>query len=441
MTDKIAAEVKPRRLGWFFYDGNCSLCVSVARRFEPLLARLNFATAPLQSSWARESLGRTENSPLTEMRILLPNGQTAGGADAVLLIARRTVWGWPLVFLSFLPGIKPLLRAMYRQLAARRHCLKGACSISRSADSTTNRTNHRFSLKPLASFAFRWLVMAIFVSAVFAARARMADWVFMWVLASAVFMGCKWATVARLWPAIVPSTNHRPGILAYFFLWPGMDPRPFLGRQPYREEQARRPATRGAIVKVISGAALITVTAHVATLPPLLRGWVGMLGIILLLHFGIFDLLAIALHKRGIEVEPIMRRPLFAASLADFWGHRWNTAFSQLSRDLFLNPLKRRLGVSGATLGIFVISGLLHELVISVPARGGYGLPTTYFLLQGLAVLAERSHAGKTFGLARESVRARVFVVLLAAGPAFFLFHPAFIHHVIVPMLNFIGSI
>ena len=254
-------------------------------------------------------------------------------------------------------------------------------------------------------------------------------------------MGFKWATLARLWPTIGPGTNHRSAILPYFFLWPGMDPRPFLGIKPYREELASRPATGGAIRKLISGAALIAVTAHLPTLPPLLRGWVGMLGIILLLHFGIFDLLAIVLHVRGIRVQPVMRRPLFAASLADFWGHRWNTAFSQLSRDLFLNPLKHRLGVRGATLGIFVISGLLHELVISVPARGGYGLPTAYFLLQGLAVLAEHSHAGKTFGLATGSLRARAFAILVAAGPAFFLFHPPFIQHVILPMLNFIGSI
>jgi len=43
-----------------------------------------------------------------------------------------------------------------------------------------------------------------------------------------------------------------------------------------------------------------------------------------------------------------------------------------------------------AILAVFFVSGLLHELVISFPAGGGWGLPTLYFVLHGGLVWLER---------------------------------------------------
>ena len=138
-------------------------------------------------------------------------------------------------------------------------------------------------------------------------------------------------------------------------------------------------------------------------------------------------------------MKPVMQAPFRAASLSDFWGKRWNTAFNGLAFQLAFRPLARRFGITGATMGVFLISGLVHEAVISLPARGGYGLPTAYFIFQGLAVLAERSSWGRRAGLGC-GVRGWFFVVLLTAGPAFWLFHPVFIHNVILPMLLAFGA-
>jgi hypothetical protein len=110
-----------------------------------------------------------------------------------------------------------------------------------------------------------------------------------------------------------------------------------------------------------------------------------------------------------------------------------------LVHDLAFKPLARRRGAAGAMLMVFVISGLIHDLVISLPARGGYGLPTAYFLIQAGGVMFERTTLAKRLGLGR-GFRGWLFTVLIVAGPAFWLFHPAFVRNVALPMLHAIGA-
>jgi hypothetical protein len=87
----------------------------------------------------------------------------------------------------------------------------------------------------------------------------------------------------------------------------------------------------------------------------------------------------------------------------------------------------------------FLASGVIHDVVISFPARGGYGLPTGYFMLQGLGVLIERSPLGKRLGLS-SGIRGRLLAVIFAGAPAFILFHPPFVRGVILPFLSAIGA-
>jgi alginate O-acetyltransferase complex protein AlgI len=129
-----------------------------------------------------------------------------------------------------------------------------------------------------------------------------------------------------------------------------------------------------------------------------------------------------------------MQHPLRATTLADFWG-RWNRAFRDLAFRLIFRPLHRRIGVASATLATFGFSGLVHDLVISVPARGGYGLPTLYFLIQGIGIVFEKSAIGRrTHPLI---LRALLYVTLLA--PLGLLLHSAFVYRVVVPFLIAIG--
>jgi predicted DCC family thiol-disulfide oxidoreductase YuxK len=417
MTDNSVTN--PR--GWVLYDGDCGLCLRWASRFEATLSRRGFSLAALQEPWVRKRLGLSEDAPLTEMRLLLADGKRAGGADALIEIARRIWWAWPLFLLAHLPGIKFALRVLYRTLAANRHCFNGSCQFRKSL---------RW---------FDWLPLIALPAVVAALQERMAAWLSMWAIAGAIFIGCKWLTWRR---AMIAGSGAGVGrSWAYFFAWPGMGAAEFLAE---KDSDIKHSPSRArwffATAKVICGGVIIWLAAHGAFgTKPLLTGWLGMLGIILFLHFGLFDLLALFWEKLGIKASPVMRHPLAATSLAEFWSTRWNTAFNALAHELAFRPLARKFGVRRATLAVFFISGLVHETVISVPARAGFGFPTAYFLFQGLAVLAERSGLGRNIGLGR-GFRGWLFMAICAGGPAFWLFHPAFVTKVILPMLQALGA-
>jgi hypothetical protein len=89
---------------------------------------------------------------------------------------------------------------------------------------------------------------------------------------------------------------------------------------------------------------------------------------------------------------------------------------------------------------VFVLSGLIHDLVISLPARAGYGLPTAYFVLQGVGITFERSALGRRVGLGKV-LEGWIFMVLVVAAPAYFLFHPWFVVRVILPFMHAIHAL
>ena len=280
-----------------------------------------------------------------------------------------------------------------------------------------------------------WIPLIVLPLAAILFRSRMAPWCFMWVLAFSIFWGCKWQTwwKASLKMDSVPARRS----LAYLFAWPGMNAEAFLdsergGSRPQRSEWFWASAKTG------FGAVLLWGVVRYISVD-FLAGWIGMLGLILLLHFGIFEFLSLIWRSIGINAQPIMRSPLLATSLSDFWGQRWNLGFRQLTYDLIFRPLRAYAGAAFASLMAFLASGLIHDVVISFPSRGGYGLPTAYFLLQGYGILLERSTLGKRLGLG-SGARGWLFMAVWAGGPACLLFHPWFVERVMVPFLGAIGA-
>src|SRR6202165_32424 len=283
-----------------------------------------------------------------------------------------------------------------------------------------------------------WLPLIALPAAVLISGRHLAAWALMWGLAIAIFGALKWMTWWR-GRGIVPQVSLRRS-LAYLFLWPGMDAPTFLDAR-----RSATPATGNELLRALAATllGLFLLFGAVRLVPsglPLVAGWIGLFGLIFVLHFGTFRLLSIWWRWRGIEAVPVMRAPVAAASLGEFWGARWNTAFHVLARDYVVRPLRGRIAVPASMLVAFVGSGLIHDLVISVPAGAGYGLPTAYFCLQGLALLLERAPAGRRLGL-RRWLRGRLLSRCVHSLPAFWLFHPAFVLDVVVPFLRVLGAL
>ncbi len=123
MTDRKGRRA---RAGWVFFDAECSFCIALARRFGPILAPRGFALAPLQDPRVQELLALPPEQLLLEMRVLTPDGRQFGGADALIFLAGAVWWAWPLCALAQLTGMRTILQAGYRWVAARRRCTTGA---------------------------------------------------------------------------------------------------------------------------------------------------------------------------------------------------------------------------------------------------------------------------------------------------------------------------
>lgn len=224
--------------------------------------------------------------------------------------------------------------------------------------------------------------------------------------------------------------------LGFAAAWPGMRPRVFAVRRHGPLPGAGRLLGRGLAYLAIGAALVVVARLAVAMGASRLAGTVLILpGLSFLLHFGLFNLLAGGWRLAGVDARALFRAPLAATSLGEFWGRRWNLAFSEMMALAVYRPLALRLGRAGARLAVFLASGVLHELAISLPVRAGFGLPLAYFVLHGLAVAAEeRWGPGRRGG--RGGWVGRFWTLAWLALPLPLLFHPPFLAGVIWPLLG-----
>lgn len=143
-------------------------------------------------------------------------------------------------------------------------------------------------------------------------------WAWMWAMAFTLFAASELITCRNAMARAVRTTPLR--VVAYWLAWPGMDAAEFLNREAPLPQACLCDALAG-LAKLAAGAALIWIGADwVYGRAPLLAGWTGMAGIVLVLHFGLFQMLAWAWQCWGVPAQPIMRAPLRATGLSEFWG-------------------------------------------------------------------------------------------------------------------------
>ncbi|XVF77323.1 hypothetical protein PTKIN_Ptkin14bG0033800 [Pterospermum kingtungense] len=100
----------------------------------------------------------------------------------------------------------------------------------------------------------------------------------------------------------------------------------------------------------------------------------------------------------GFEIEPQFNEPYLATSLQDFWGQRWNLMVTSILRPTVYYPVRRiSMLVVGprwvslpAVIAVFVVSGLMHELIYYYLTHVHPTWEVTwFFIIQGVAVAIE----------------------------------------------------
>lgn len=222
--------------------------------------------------------------------------------------------------------------------------------------------------------------------------------------------------------------------------WFGMNPLVFTQRDTRKIQQGWKlisyGASRIAIGFVLCIAAWLI--ADIKILPfvfiAIIISILLLVGLSLILHFGILNINAGIWNLFGYGTYPLFRAPLASLSLSEFWGRRWNYAFSEMTSVAIYRPLKQVINQPAALVLAFLFSGLLHELAISLPVNKGYGLTLGYFILQAIGMMAERR-----INFRKKSWR-HLWVLGWLIIPMPLLFHPFFLKGIIWPIIGFPGN-
>lgn len=211
--------------------------------------------------------------------------------------------------------------------------------------------------------------------------------------------------------------------LTYGTMWIGMNPNDFLQRRNDKID------CRSGTGFLLTGTSLAMSLNYLQD--DIYRAIFLFISMLFMVHFGLLDLNARFWQKMGRAVKPIMNAPWKATSLSEFWGRRWNMAFRDSAYLLVFKPMIKKWGATTAAFSVFCFSGLVHEIIMSVPAGGGYGGPMAYFIVQFLGLHLQKSH--HYFNSAWLSW---LFILL----PLPMLFHPPFLLNVFLPLAKSIGG-
>jgi alginate O-acetyltransferase complex protein AlgI len=255
----------------------------------------------------------------------------------------------------------------------------------------------------------------------------------MLALIGALFLGMK---------AVVGIGSRQAGVQALNFMrwtafacgWPGMRPELFAA-EPIPRAGWKSFFLQGSLC-VLAGATTMVSAGPLwrATGSTFLVTVLFFFGSSLLVHYGLFTFSASFWRWVGFDCGPLFRNPFLAQSLGEFWGQRWNLAFSEMTALAVYRPMKNRWGPILALFLAFLLSGIFHEAAISLPVLAGFGSPLAYFLLHFGLVAAERAMAKR--GIVVKETLGKLWVCFWLVAPLPILFHPPFLKGVIWPLIG-----
>ncbi|TVU13320.1 hypothetical protein EJB05_40368, partial [Eragrostis curvula] len=256
-------------------------------------------------------------------------------------------------------------------------------------------------------------------------------------------------------PLVFTSSAIVRGVAGFFFTWlaafkvallaagrgpldPALPALPFIFTAALPVKLARRTVAAGATAsKAKPSYSLVSCAAKVAVIAALLRVYQFNHRLHLYVRLALYgvhaycflDLLlpciAAAGAALGMEMEPQFNRPYLATSLREFWGRRWNLMVSAVLRPAVYDPVGARAGNAAGVVAAFLVSGLMHEvLVCYLTMRPPMGEMAAFFLLHGACCVAEVWCAQRWRRRRTPRAVATPLVVVFVAGTAFWLLFP-----------------
>lgn len=228
--------------------------------------------------------------------------------------------------------------------------------------------------------------------------------------------------------------------LLYWTIWPDVRPDRFADANAGSGDAT--PDARQFVVGYTVAAVGVAVLLASLLAPPIVgtstSTWLTIAGLLGIFHLGVGRLLPFALRLAGKATPSLFTYPLTSRSVGEFWSERWNRPFVEMNRLFVTTPLTRRYGSGVAAAVAFLVSGLLHEMAISYAAGSGWGLPMTYFLIQGGAYTVE-----KTAPVDVEDYRflGRTWTYAVVVLPLPLLFHEPFRMTFVAPLIEYGSSI
>ncbi|GMY36722.1 acyl-CoA--sterol O-acyltransferase 1-like [Fagus crenata] len=147
---------------------------------------------------------------------------------------------------------------------------------------------------------------------------------------------------------------------------------------------------------------------------------------------------ALGLALVGVELEPQFDEPYLATSLQDFWGRRWNLMVSSILRPTIYIPIRsisnrligRKWAPLPAVIAVFLVSGMMHELIFYYIGRNKPTWELTcFFLIHGFCLaieIAMKKALNGTWCLPRTVSRPLTLTFVAITG--LWLFLPSLIH-------------